>query len=112
MPRLPTILVIGSQAISTTPVSLAVVIADPSPSAGTRAGPPPAPLPRLLVAGQQFGPLLAPLGFLVGRPRGEAAQRPDDGPVHAARGRGDPRSRRHVRDRHPGAARLHREDGR
>src|SRR6202000_2336100 len=89
MPRLPTIRVIGSQFISTTLGSCVVVMADPSPSS-----------PGLLVAGQQFGALLAPLGLLVRGSVGEPAQGPDHGPVHAA-GRGrDLRSRRLVHERH------------
>src|ERR1700748_3133719 len=89
MPRLPTIRVIGSHDISTTLGSSVVVIAVPLPSS-----------PGLLVAGQQFGALLAPLGLLVRGLGGEPAQGPDHGPVHAA-GRGrDLRSRRLVHERH------------
>src|SRR5579859_747256 len=87
MPRLPTILVIGSQAISTMPVSSAVVIAVSL-------------LPGLLEAGQELVALLAPLGLLVGRPRGEAPERPDDRAVHAARRRRDPCSWWLVHERH------------
>src|SRR5260370_34359453 len=92
MPRLPTILVIGSQAISTMPVSSAVVIGRPSRYQVSS--------PGLLVARQELVTLLAPLRLFVGRPGGEAAQRADDGPVHAARRRRDPRSRRLVHERH------------
>src|ERR1700678_4011378 len=88
MPRLPTILVIGSHAISTMPVSSAVVIIS-SPL-----------LPSLLEAGQELVALLAPLGLLVGCLRGEAAQRADHGAVHAARRRRDPGARRLVHERH------------
>src|ERR1700751_4376791 len=73
MPRLPTIRVIGSQDISTRPVSSAVVIALPFRwYLGTPGS------PALLVAGQQLVALLAPLGLLVGGLSGEAAQRADD----------------------------------
>src|SRR5580692_8821106 len=95
MPRLPTILVIGSQAISTRPVSSTAVIVISLPRADVRAL-----SPGLLVAGQQLIALLAPLRLLVGRLGGEAAQRADDGAVQAA-GRGrDPRARRLVHERH------------
>src|SRR5665811_2042606 len=56
--------------------------------------------PVLLIAGQELVPLLAPLGLLVGRFRGEAPERADDRSVeHARRGR-DPGSRRLVHERH------------
>src|SRR6202012_5738599 len=89
MPRLPTIRVIGSHDISTTLGSSVVVIAVPLPSS-----------PGLLVAGQQFGALLAPLGLLVRGLGGEPAQGPDDGPVHAAGGGGHLGARRLVHERH------------
>src|SRR5215469_9114778 len=88
MPRLPTILVIGSQAISTMPVSSAVVISSSLLS------------PGLLEAGQELVTLFAPLGLLVGRLGGEVAQGADHGPVHAAGRGGDPRTRRLVHERH------------
>src|ERR1700689_126293 len=102
MPRLPTILVIGSQFISTTPASSTVVIAH-SPCSWAR------PLsrgrrrpmsPGLLVASQQFVTLHAPLGLVVEGLRGEAAERLDDRPVEAARGGGDLRARGLVHERH------------
>src|SRR5215470_11074046 len=71
MPRLPTILVIGSQAISTMSVVIDV----------------PPPLPGALIAGQQLVALGAPAWLLVGRSPGEPAKGPDDGAVHAG-GRG------------------------
>src|SRR5262245_42759377 len=74
MPRLPTILVTGSHAISTRSGFFAVVIES-------------APSPVGLVAGQQLVALGSPLRLLVHRFHGEAAQRPDDRAVHAA-GRG------------------------
>src|SRR3984957_19283004 len=77
MPRLPTILVIGSHAISTMPVSSAVVIGCPS-------------LPGLLETGEE----------LVARLGGEAAQRADHGSVHAAGRRRDPRPWRFIHERH------------
>src|SRR5262245_57982890 len=89
MPRLPTILVTGSQAISTRPVSSLVdVIGDRSPSPGA------------LVSGQQLVALGAPLGLLVDRLHGEAAQGPDDRAVHAAGRGGDPCARWLVHERH------------
>src|SRR5215468_2451228 len=93
MPRLPTILVIGSQVISVSSapavlsvelISGAVVMASP----------------RLLVSGAEFGALHAPLRFLVRRLGGETAQAADDRAVHAARGRGHGRARRLVHERH------------
>src|SRR5262252_4681263 len=89
MPRLPTILVIGSQAISTTPVSSAVVMPMPSCSPGALPVPPGWWSPGLQVAGKELVALLAPLVRLVGDLRGDAAQRADDGAGHCARGRGE-----------------------
>src|ERR1700722_12927945 len=87
MPRLPTILVIGSQAISVSSLlpPAVVVIAES---------------PRLLVAGEQFGALRAPLGLLVRRLGGEGPQSADDRAVHAAGGGGHPRAGRLVHERH------------
>src|SRR5487761_421907 len=110
MPRLPTILVIGSQAISTMPVSSAVVIDRPLFSAGhfsagfaVRAAQQCRPLlmsPGLLEARHELVILLAPLRLFAGRLGGEAPQGADDRSVHAAcRGR-DPRTRRLVHERH------------
>src|SRR5499433_3131127 len=98
MPRLPTIRVIGSQAISTKPVSSAVVIAllYSLPARGTAR----AWSPGLLEARQELVALLAPLRLLVGGLRGEAAKGADHGAVHRAGRRGDLRSRRLVHERH------------
>src|SRR6516164_1811578 len=98
MPRLPTIRVIGSQAISTKPVSSAVVIAllYSLPARGTAR----AWSPGLLEARQELIALLAPLRLLVGGLRGEAAQGADHSAVHHACRRGDLRSRRLVHERH------------
>src|SRR3954462_5342635 len=76
MPRLPTIRVIGSQAISTRfpdgvlPVgraSVAVMAGSPGP----------------LRAGDELGSWSPPLGFLVDGPRGDGPQLPDGRAVHA-----------------------------
>src|SRR5579864_2160897 len=99
MPRLPTIRVIGSQAISTTPVSSAVVMAL-STFPGGRKLPPSRWSPGLHVAGEKLVALLTPLGLLVGRSRGEPAEGADDGAVHRARGRGDLGARWLVHERH------------
>src|ERR1700727_3974536 len=94
MPRLPTILVIGSQAISTMPVSSAVVMCSYlSLSPGSWS-------PGLLEARQELVPLLAPLGLFVGRLRRKAAQRADDGAVHAAGRRRNPGAWRLVHEGH------------
>src|SRR5450759_1440828 len=97
MPRLPTILVIGSQFISTTPESSTVVIVHPSPCSwawpfrdvpgrGSSAKSRRRPMsPGLLVARQQFVALHAPLGLVVKGLGGEAAERLDDRSVKAAR---------------------------
>src|SRR5689334_10178798 len=88
MPRLPTILVTGSHAISTrSGFSLAVVIES-------------APSPVGLVAGQQLVALGAPFRLLVHRLHGEAAQCPDDRAVHAAGRGGHLRPGRLVHERH------------
>src|SRR5580693_10062590 len=88
MPRLPTIRVMGSQAISVSwllsvpvPVSFSTVVIVS---------------PRLLVAGAEFRALRAPPRFLVRRAGGEAAQAADHRAVHAAGGRGHRRARRLV----------------
>src|SRR6516164_11753105 len=92
MPRLPTIRVMGSQAISVSwPVSwpvfspLVVVIARS---------------PRLLVAGEKLAALGPPLGLLVRGAGGEAAEGADHGAVHAAGGGRYPRAGRLVHERH------------
>src|ERR1700748_3261793 len=84
MPRLPTILVMGSQVLSVSSGTASVVIASP----------------RLLVAGAEFGALHAPLRFLVHGLGREAAQAADHRPVHAAGGGGHGRARRLVHERH------------
>src|SRR5262249_42289141 len=99
MPRLPTILVIGSQAISTTPVSSAVVMPLPPVRRGRKV-PPGRWSPGLHVAGKELIALLAPLGLLVGRLRGAAAEGAADGAVHGARGRGALGRRGLVHERH------------
>src|SRR5215469_14132670 len=88
MPRLPTIRVMGSQAIS---VSWPVVW--PSVVVIARS-------PRLLVAGEKFAALRPPLGFLVRGAGGEAAEGTDGGAVHLARRGGHPRAGRLVHERH------------
>src|SRR6516225_3195718 len=92
MPRLPTIRVMGSQAISVSwPVSwpvfspLVVVIARS---------------PRLLVAGEKFAALRPPLGLFVRGAGGEAAEGTDSGAVHLGCRGGHPRARRLVHERH------------
>src|SRR6266704_3542553 len=91
MPRLPTILVIGSQVIS---VSSDCSAAWASFSTVAIVS------PRLLVAGAEFGALHAPLLFLVRRLGGEAPQAADHRPVHAAGGGGHGRARWLVHERH------------
>src|SRR6204780_4645801 len=92
MPRLPTILVMGSQFISVSwagasaSVALFSVIVISSP--------------RLLVAGAEFRALFAPLRFLVQRLGRETAQAADHRAVHAAGGRRDGRAWRLVHERH------------
>src|SRR6266496_6207330 len=93
MPRLPTILVIGSQVIS-------VISAPAAPSVEAISGAVVIGSPRLLVAGPEFGALHAPLRFLICRLGGETAQAADDRAVHAARGRRHGRARRLVHERH------------
>src|SRR2546421_12819693 len=84
MPRLPTILVMGSQVISVSSGAASVVIASPC----------------LLVAGAEFGALHAPLRFLIQRLGGESAQAAYHRAVHAAGGRRHRRARRLVHERH------------
>src|ERR1700729_3715202 len=104
MPRLPTILVIGSQAISTSPEpdSWAVVIAAYLSSSAERPGGRSrrSVSPGLLVAGQQVVALGAPLRLFIGGLGGEAAQGADDGPVQHAGGARHPRAGRLVHERH------------
>src|SRR5208283_1190097 len=91
MPRLPTILVMGSQVISVSWLWSA---------AGTSFSAVVIESPRLLVAGAEFGALHAPLRFLVRRAGGETAEGTDHRAVHSA-GRGRyARSRRFVHERH------------
>src|SRR6202043_581614 len=85
MPRLPTILVMGSQFISVSwaGASLSVALFSTIVIFGS---------PSLLVAGAEFGALRAPLRFLVGRAGGEAAQTSDNRSVHATGGGGHRRA--------------------
>src|ERR1035438_5923093 len=92
MPRLPTIRVMGSQAIS---VSWAL-----SEVVGISFSTVVIVSPSLLVAGAEFRALRAPLRFLVRGAGGEAAQAADHGAVHSAGGRGHRRARRLVHERH------------
>src|SRR6476646_6906708 len=91
MPRLPTILVMGSQVIS---VSSDCSAACASFSTLVMVS------PRLLVAGAEFGALHAPFRFLVRRAGGEAAEAAYHRAVHAAGGGRHGRSRRLVHERH------------
>src|SRR5947209_19974468 len=91
MPRLPTILVIGSQVISVSGDCSAAW--DSFSTVVIRS-------PRLLVAGAEFGAVPAPLRFLVHGLGREAAQAADHRPVHAAGGGGHGRARRLVHERH------------
>src|SRR6266702_5336888 len=101
MPRLPTIRVIGSQAISTTPVSSTVVIAHPSGTEGSRPRAPARPSsPVLLITAQELVAPFPPLGLLVGRLCRESPQRADDRAVERARGGRDPGTGRLVHERH------------
>src|SRR5215475_7400398 len=105
MPRLPTILVIGSQAISTRPVSsLAVVIARASHARGAAAcgrwRRRRSVSPGLRVAGQQVVALLAPLRLLVRGLGGETAQGADHGAVQGAGAGRDLGTGRLVHERH------------
>src|SRR5213596_2873569 len=84
MPRLPTILVMGSQVISVSSGAASVVIASP----------------RLLVAGAEFGALHAPLRLLVQRAGGIATEAAYHRAVHTARGRRHGRARRLIHERH------------
>src|SRR6516162_4890552 len=98
MPRLPTILVMGSQFISTMSPVL-VLIAFPL----RRSGAPRrrrSASPGLLVAREQVIALLAPLGLFVRRLGGEAAQGADHGSVQGRRGRRDLRARRLIHEGH------------
>src|SRR5919198_1273894 len=97
MPRLPTIRVIGSQAISTRPSPLVcrVVVIAHAPVSGLDVRSPLRP-----VAGAQLLAGPAPLRLLVHRPGGDAAQRPDDAAVQPARRRGDAAAGRLVHERH------------
>src|SRR5215212_5870078 len=93
MPRLPTILVIGSQDMSTTlPASgvtrSLVAIAD-------LLVPPPG-----LVARGELAVVVAPLGLLVHRPVGDRAELADRSAIDGDRVRGDPAAGRRVHERH------------
>src|SRR6476620_4615954 len=90
MPRLPTIRVIGSHAISTTsPDCFAVVVMSVRP-----------PSPGLGVAGLQHVPRGAPLRLLVDRAHRDAAQPADDRAVHRAGAGRDLAAGRLVHERH------------
>src|SRR3954451_12773557 len=94
MPRLPTILVIGSQAMSTT-----------LPASGvTRSRVAIAKLlsvaPAGLVPGRQLGLVVAPLRLLVDRAVGERPQAPDRLAVDGDRRRGHAAAGRGVHERH------------
>src|SRR3954453_7531200 len=94
MPRLPTILVIGSQAMSTT-----------LPASGvTRSRVAIAKLlsvaPAGLVAGGQLGLVVPPLGFLVDRAVGDRPQAPDHLAVAGRQRRRDTAARGGVHERH------------
>src|SRR3954451_10841656 len=93
MPRLPTIRVTGSHAIS---VSSRPSVADVS----WRLVLVMASSPVALVPGQQLRALLAPFGLLVHGLHREVAQRTDDRAVHGARRRRHPGPRWFVHERH------------
>src|SRR5262249_59466565 len=97
MPRLPTILVMGSQFISTMSPVL-VLIAHPSPCGQARQRRRSAS-PGLLVSREQVIALLAPLGLLVSGLGGEPAQGADHGSVQGAGRRRHLRARRLVHER-------------
>src|ERR1700734_741493 len=108
MPRLPTMRVMGSQFISRTSVSSAVVMPLPLGTQRRPGQPWPAPVvvtrycrsPGLLIAREKVAPPFPPLGLLVGRLGGEAAEGADHGAVEGARGRGHLRARGLVHERH------------
>src|SRR5437899_1259892 len=95
MPRLPTILVIGSQAISTSSVSFGAVGASWLSSRVVMVA-----SPGLLVSGKQGVALAAPLRLLVDGTEGDAPQGADDAAVHGADGAGHPGAGRLVHERH------------
>src|ERR1700741_2192685 len=95
MPRLPTMRVIGSHAISTRSVLAPPVVSVDALSAVVVMR-----SPRLLVAGGQVGAALAPLRLLVERLGCVPAEGTNDGAVHAAGGCGDAGARRLVHERH------------
>src|SRR5512135_362814 len=107
MPRLPTMRVMGSQFISMTPVSSAVVILIPSVLSGAGAARP-APVvvtrycrsPGLLIARQEVIAPFPPLRLLIGRLRREAAEGADDRAVQGARGGGHLGAGGFVHERH------------
>src|SRR6184192_3301310 len=94
MPRLPTILVIGSQAISTRSVGRL------SMSDGRSSTEVTCHSPTLAVSGQQFRAPPAPLRLLVHLALGDAAQGAYHGAVHDGRGGGHPGAGRLVHERH------------
>src|SRR4029450_1418246 len=95
MPRLPTILVIGSHAISTgssppaaAAVSSVAVMASSSP------------LPLGPVTSGQLAARLPPFGLRIDGVERDTAQRPDNGPVQDRRAGRDLAARRLVHERH------------
>src|ERR1700687_1718553 len=99
MPRLPTMRVIGSQAISTTWLPSAATSSRRSSRSVTAIESLSFRLPTRLVASDELATGLAPLGFLIDRMRGYAPQRADDSAIGAARGGRDARARRLVHER-------------
>src|SRR5450432_3410355 len=89
MPRLPTIRVIGSQAISTRPFSSSVnfLVGIVLP-------------PDSLVAGRQLAAWRSPLRLIVKGVRGDLAQSSDRSPVEAAGQGGDSGAGRFIHKRH------------
>src|SRR5262245_9660401 len=94
MPRLPTILVIGSHAISTTSVSLVEVLLGSVRVMGFL------PSPGLLEAGGELAALAAPGGLLVDGGCRDAAQPADRLAVDRAAAGGQLGARRLVHERH------------
>src|SRR5215208_6209689 len=93
MPRLPTILVIGSQDMSTTLPASGVTLS--RVAIADLLVPPPG-----LVARGELAVVVAPLGLLVHRLVGHAAQLADRPPVDADRAGRDAASGRRVHERH------------
>src|ERR1039457_744517 len=108
MPRLPTMRVMGSQFISRTSVSSAVVMPLPLGTSVALWPGRPAPVavtrycrsPGLLIAREKVASLFPPLRLFVGGLSGEAAEGADHGAVQGARGRGHLGTRGLVHERH------------